>query len=209
MEIGKIIVIEGPSNTGKTTTCQNMKKYKDCEIIEECMIYDKNPPKSSTNHEEEINNQNYFFEIERRRMKKATALAKSGKNVILDRCALSTVAVAYAKERMGQCKGFKSALNGYINLFKDEEFIKPDMYYFLHTDFETTRNRNNTRTKSLEGEWIGDSFTAYQNEFYETISSKIPNSTRICTTGKEKDYVSRLIASYLKCQEVDNSEDGR
>ena len=27
MNRGKIIVVEGPSNSGKTTTCQNMKNY--------------------------------------------------------------------------------------------------------------------------------------------------------------------------------------
>ena len=27
MSRGKIIVVEGPSNSGKTTTCQNMKNY--------------------------------------------------------------------------------------------------------------------------------------------------------------------------------------
>ena len=27
MNRGKIIVVEGPSNSGKTTTCQNIKNY--------------------------------------------------------------------------------------------------------------------------------------------------------------------------------------
>lgn len=41
MNRGKIIVVEGPSNSGKTTTCQNMKNYADCIVIDECMIYEK------------------------------------------------------------------------------------------------------------------------------------------------------------------------
>ena len=57
MERGKIIVVEGPSNSGKTTTCKNMKKYSNCEVIEECMIYEKNPPRPSQNYEQEISNQ--------------------------------------------------------------------------------------------------------------------------------------------------------
>lgn len=41
MNRGKIIVVESPSNVGKTTTCQNMKNYTNCVVIDECMIYKK------------------------------------------------------------------------------------------------------------------------------------------------------------------------
>ena len=64
MNRGKIIVVEGPSNSGKTTTCQNMKNYADCIVIDECMIYEKNPPRPSQNYEQEIQNQLFFFEVE-------------------------------------------------------------------------------------------------------------------------------------------------
>lgn len=110
MNKGKIIVVEGPSNSGKTTTCQNMKNYNNCMIIDECMVYERNPPRPSLNYEQEIQNQLFFFEVERRRMKKATALATEGKNVILDRCALSTVAISYAFEKLGKYFTFKHAM---------------------------------------------------------------------------------------------------
>ena len=106
MNRGKIIVVEGPSNSGKTTTCQNMKNYFNCIVIDECMVYEKNPPRPS----QEIQNQLFFFEVERRRMKKATTLASEGKNVILDRCALSTVAISYAFEKLGKYPTFKHAM---------------------------------------------------------------------------------------------------
>ena len=57
MKRGKIIVVEGPSNSGKTTTCQNMKKYSNCVVIDECMVYEKTPPRPSQNYEQEIANQ--------------------------------------------------------------------------------------------------------------------------------------------------------
>lgn len=110
MKRGKIIVVEGPSNSGKTTTCQNMKKYSNCVVIDECMVYEKNPPRPSQNYEQEIANQLFFFEVEKRRMKKATKIALEGKNVILDRCALSTVAIAYSFEKLGKYPTFKHAM---------------------------------------------------------------------------------------------------
>ena len=110
MNRGKIIVVEGPSNSGKTTTCQNIKNYDNCIIIDECMVYERNPPRPSQNYEQEIRNPLFFFEVERRRMRKATVLALEGKNVILDRCALSTVAISYAFERLGKYTTFKHAM---------------------------------------------------------------------------------------------------
>ena len=84
MSRGKIIVVEGPSNSGKTTTCQNMKNYANCVVIDECMVYEKKSPRPSENYQQEISNQLFFFEVERR-MEKATKFALEGKNVILDR----------------------------------------------------------------------------------------------------------------------------
>lgn len=110
MNRGKIIVVEGPSNSGKTTTCQNMKNYSNCVVIDECMVYEKNPPRPSKNYEQELQNQEFFFEVERRRMKRATTLALEGKNVILDRCALSIVAISYAFEKLGKYSTFKHAM---------------------------------------------------------------------------------------------------
>lgn len=110
MNRGKIIVVKGPSNSGKTTTCQNMKRYDNCIVIDECMIYERNSPKPSQNYEQEIQNQLFFFAVERRRMQKATKLALDGKNVILDRCALSTVAISYALEKLGKYPTFKYAM---------------------------------------------------------------------------------------------------
>ena len=66
MNRGKIIVVEGPSNSGKTTTCQNMKNYSNCVVIDECMVYEKNPPRPSKNYEQELQNQEFFFEVEKR-----------------------------------------------------------------------------------------------------------------------------------------------
>lgn len=62
--------------------------------------------------------------------------------------------------------------------------------------------RNKTRGKELSKSWIDTSFTDYQNEFYEMASRKIPNSRRITTAGKDKMYVSRIIAQVLRVQEL-------
>ena len=90
----------------------------------------------------------------------------------------------------------------YEKLFKDSTLLQPDEYIFLYTDNNSIMQRNETRAKELSKSWIDASFTDYQNEFYETVSKKIPNSRRISTAGKDKMYVSRIIAQILNIQEL-------
>ena len=90
----------------------------------------------------------------------------------------------------------------YKNILEDEEFLKPDEYIFLYTNDDNTKQRNKTRGKELSKSWIDSPFTNYQNEFYETVAKKIPHSQRISTSGKDKKYVSRIIAQILNVQEL-------
>ena len=80
--------------------------------------------------------------------------------------------------------------------------MQPDEYIFLYANNDSIVQRNKTRGKELSKLWIDSSFTDYQNEFYETVSRKIPNSRRISTAGKDKLYVSKIIAQILNVQEL-------
>lgn len=90
----------------------------------------------------------------------------------------------------------------YEKLFNDSTLLQPDEYFFLYTNNDSIMQRNKTRGKELSKSWIDTSFTDYQNEFYEMASRKIPNSRRITTAGKDKMYVSRIIAQVLRVQEL-------
>lgn len=94
----------------------------------------------------------------------------------------------------------------YEKLFNDKTLLKPDEYIFLYTNDVNIMRRNKTREDELSKSWIDCSFTDYQNEFYETIAKKIPESQRISTTGKDKGYVSRIIAQILNVHELIDRE---
>mgnify|MGYP004559443849 CR=1 FL=1 len=90
----------------------------------------------------------------------------------------------------------------YEKLLADKTLLQPDEYIFLHTDNESVIERNKTRKKELSEAWIDNPFTNYQNEFYKIVAKKIPNSRIISTAGKDKMYVSRIIAQILNVQEL-------
>lgn len=90
----------------------------------------------------------------------------------------------------------------YEKLLKNSTFLQPDEYIFLYANDDSIAKRNTTREKKLSKSWIESSFTKYQNEFYETVSKKIPNSRTICTADKDKTYVSKIIAENLNVKEL-------
>ena len=94
----------------------------------------------------------------------------------------------------------------YEKLIKDTTILQPDEYVFLYTDYYSIIERNKTREGKLPESWIDKSFTDYQNEFYETVARKMPNSKRISTAGKDKMYVSRVIAQILHIQELSDRD---
>src|SRR5699024_8122359 len=106
-----------------------------------------------------------------------------------------------AFEKLGKYPTFRHAMDQYEKLFNDETLLKPDEYIFLYANNDSIIQRNKTREDELSKSWLDSLFTEYQNEFYETISRKIPNSRRISTVGKDKMYVSRIIAQILNVQE--------
>ncbi len=94
----------------------------------------------------------------------------------------------------------------YEKLFNDSTLLQPDEYIFLYTNNDSIMQRNKTREKELSKSWINSAFTDYQNEFYEIISRKIPNSRRISTDEKDKMYVSEIIAKILNVQELNDRD---
>lgn len=189
-----LYIIEGSSNSGKTTTINYLGNYSNISIFSEFMDHPKRP-KSSTNLEEELENQKIFYEIERERMLKAREFIN--KIVFFDRSYLSILAVAYALEKLNKFKSYDHALNLYQSMIKEDWFIKPNKIYVLTSSFEEKLRRNNNRIKRLKSNWIKEEFEFYQNEFYEKIELEFIKII-IDTTGKYKEFAADYIVKELK-----------
>ena len=192
--MGNLYIIEGSSNSGKTTTINYLSEYSNIIVFNEFMDHERRP-KSSTNLEEELENQKIFYEIERERMIKAHEFIN--KIVFFDRSYLSILAVAYALEKLGKFKSYEHAYKLYQDMIKEDCFIKPNKIYVLTSSFEEKLKRNNNRVKRLKNNWIKEEFEFYQNEFYEKIELEFIK-TIIDTTGKDKEFAADYIVKELK-----------
>lgn len=189
-------MIEGTSNSGKTTTSKILSEIPNVEIIEEFMDHPLSP-KPSKNIEEELKNQQIFFEIEKERMVLAASLLKRDRIVFMERSYLSILAVSYAFLKLGKYNGYDNALRIYRYMINQTWYVEPDVTFILTADSSEKLKRNLNRDKILQNKWVKNDFEFYQNEFYDTMTIESKKEF-IDTTGENKEYASECICKLLK-----------
>ena len=187
-----LIVIEGTSNSGKTTTCDILRTEPNFIVIPEFMKHPR-APRPSKNIEEELANQRIFLEIEKERMKLAKIQLEKDKLVFLERSYLSIVAVSYAFEKLGKYESLKNAQALFDEIMASEWFINPSAYYILSASHEEISKRNKSRTNKLNEGWIMSEFDGYQKEYYDMTMNSNSSMVQIDTTKKEETYAAKYI----------------
>lgn len=184
MNDGKIVIVEGTSCVGKTTLCENLKKYG-WIVLPEAIRYleketkkegDEASPIPGTQEEEEYY-QDQLFRIEKQKILQANELRKQGKKVIIDKSAIATVATAKAFEKQKGFKGtFKRAYIKYCEMLhelKNKGLIECDVFLLLTADYNTICERNITRNHILEGIWIEEETIVNQRQVPEKITHQM------------------------------------
>ena len=170
--MGRIIVIDGTSNAGKTTLCENIeKKIQDVAVVPGASLfakinYEKYPqiPAIPKNIKDEKENQKFFFKLELDRLEEANRLSKLGKDVFMDRSVLEILSVAYSFEKIKKWDGIyensEILYKRFIAITKERGIELPDKYIWLQADSEEILRRNQIRQivrgqKLSENDWIG------------------------------------------------------
>lgn len=123
--MGRIIVIDGTSNAGKTTLCENIERnIRNIAIIPGASLFakihhEKYPeiPGIPRNAKEEKENQKFFFKLELDRLIEANKLAKQGKDIFMDRGILEILSVAYSFEYIKNGMEFMKMQRNYIKIY--------------------------------------------------------------------------------------------
>ena len=215
----RIIVVDGTSNAGKTTLCENIEKnIQNIAIVPGASFFAKinrerypKIPAIPQSVEEEKENQRFFFRLELDRLIEANRLAKQGKTVFMDRGVLEILSVAYSFESINGWNGiYKNAQNLYeqfISYARKMEISLPDKYIWLQANYEEIKRRNKLRQQERgqllsETDWIEESLIGKQIEFFRKIC--IPeNSDKVClvnTNNMTKQEVLEAVCNLLKLQ---------
>ena len=206
--MGRIIVVDGTSNAGKTTLCENIEKsIQDIAIIPGASIFAKNHhekypkiPAIPKTIEEEKENQKFFFKLELDRLIEANRMSKLGKDVFMDRGVLEILSVAYSFENIKKWNGIyenaKKLYERFIMITRERKIELPDGYIWLQADYEEVLRRNQTRQiergqKLSENDWIESDLINKQIEFFDKLC--IPEN---------KDKIRLIDTNYMTKQEV-------
>ena len=155
--MGRIIVIDGTSNAGKTTLCENIERNrKNVVIVPGASLFVKihkqkypSIPAIPKDIQEEKENQKFFFGLELDRLIEANRLAKQDVDVFMDRGVLEILSVAYSFESIKQWNGIyenaEKLYKRFIKIVNDKEIQLPDTHILLQASVEEVKRRNMLR----------------------------------------------------------------
>ena len=186
--MGRIIVIDGTSNAGKTTLCDNLvKNVENVIIVPGASIFarinkDKYPtiPPIPKDTREEKENQRFFFKLELDRLIEANKFAKTDNNVFMDRGILEILSVAYSFERIKGWDGIylnaQDLYRKFMLISKKMELSLPDGYICLQATPEEIIRRNKIRElergqRLSESNWVNNELISKQIEFFNKFNN--------------------------------------
>lgn len=212
----RLISIDGTSNAGKTTLCENLlKNVQNIVYIPGVSEYAKihsdkypNIPSIPKNANEEIQNQVFFFGIEADRLKEANEIIRTNENaiVVMDRTIIEILSVAYSFSKINEENSewkevYKNAAGKCMSAFKRAckkyDILQPGISIFLKASPEIVQERNNKREqergKKLSDDWVDSELI--NNQIYYFEHNTISNEFR-------KRQIIKIDTDFLTEQEV-------
>ena len=171
-----IILVEGTSNTGKTSLCKYFEAEKGYAVVNESIRYLEERTRLkqgdimsiSSNINSELLNQELLFDMEFQKLFDANLFLRKGKNVIIDKSIFGIIATAYAFECEKNLEGaFANSIRLYhefINKCKRFQLQMPDKLVLLHVEPQIFVKRNLNRSHVLSGEWTNPRIIEMQND---------------------------------------------
>ena len=169
---------------GKTTLCESLAA-QGWIVLPEAIRYledetgkvgDEASPIPDSQEEEEYY-QDQLFRVEKAKLIEANKLRQQGKNVIIDKSAIATVATAKAFEVKKGFEGtFRRAYLKYIDLLqelKNRDLVECDVFMLLTANYDTICKRNKMRNHVLDGIWIDENTISSQRGILEKMIEEI------------------------------------
>lgn len=202
MKRGKIILVDGISNSGKTTLCNSLHEFNDFRIIPESIrLLEQRLEDVGDNIlfvpktiEQEKLNQELLFDLEFDKWYAASFFAQKGQNVVIDKSPYSIVATAFAfesKEIVGTYKNSVALLNQFRKKVERFDIVIPDISILLKADDISSKKRNSTRKHKLATIWTSESTRVKQEKVLERIFDSLNSKKIILNTSNmdaEKTY---------------------
>lgn len=177
----KLLIVEGVSNSGKTTLCRRLNKDYGFVVIDEGIRFLEkemgcsretfmSPPKSER---AERMNQKKLYHAESLKLRAAHDALEKGSRVVLDKSALAIMASAYAFEKSESEVGdLPYAIEMFGELVKEWGTVFADVNIIvalLCTDAAVRSDRNRRRTMRLDAVWVDGSIAANQELFLKSL----------------------------------------
>lgn len=201
-----MLIVEGVSCTGKTTLCNALAELHGFFVADEGIRYVERSfgrPREEimcipTSIEEERRNQDFLFNAERMKLKEALFAVRDGRNVVLDKSALSIMSSAYAFERIdGMFGDLGYARRKMVDLIGDigMESFRNVKVALLELDLKSREERRLRRGTVLDDAWLDGSVTSLQHSFLAGLISLGLVEGRVFRADDE-DLIDQVLGFY-------------
>lgn len=157
--MNQMIVVEGTSCSGKTSSLQRLVQCGGELIAENITLVPDFPP-LPTNYEESRRNEKIILPLEDRRCQMAREIEGVA---YLDRMLISSLSISYAWN-YGSFGEFVDDVIQYID--STGHLFLGDCTVLLEADLSTIHRRNMLRPRLLGERWVGEGVIRRQREFY-------------------------------------------
>lgn len=201
-----MLIIEGVSCTGKTTLCNALSESHGFFVAAEGIRYIERffgKPREEimripVSIEEERYNQDLLFNAERMKLEEAITAMHDGRNVVLDKSALSIMSSAYAFEKVeGMFGDLGYACRKMADLIGDIgiEAFRHTKVALLDLDLKSREDRRLKRGTVLDDVWLDRSITSLQHSFLARLISDGLVEGRVFRSD-DKDLLNQVLDFY-------------
>lgn len=174
--MGLNVAVDGPSNAGKSTLTRALARRYGWPVLPDAGDLVTTFPPAPMSPEAARDNERFCLVVEEARSALLHTGWRTGEHCLLDRSALSTLAISYGYAPEYGVDRFVEHCTAMADSLRAGRLVLPAAHLYLRPGTDTVADRNGTRPAPLNSFWLRPDFVARQLRFYDAWVGLLPPS---------------------------------
>jgi hypothetical protein len=189
--VGLNVAVDGPSNAGKSTLTRALADRYGWSLLPDAGDLVSTFPPAPMTAAAARHNERYCLVVEEARSALLATGWRTGEHCLLDRSALSTLAISYGYAPEYGVDRFAEQCTAMADSLRAGRLVLPGAHLYLRPGSDTVATRNGKRPEPLHSFWLRPGLVARQLHFYDVWVGLLPPSATV-TISTDSDPASVL-----------------
>lgn len=185
------VAVDGPSNAGKSTLTRALADRYGWPVLPDAGDLVSTFPPAPMSPAAARDNERFCLVVEEARSALLTTRWRTGEHCLLDRSAISTLAISYGYAPEYGEDRFVEHCTAMADSLRQGRLVMPGAHLYLRPGSDTVANRNGARPEPLNSFWLRPNLVARQLRFYDVWVWLLPPSATV-TIRSDADPASVL-----------------